>query len=100
MKSVCKKKIKKVTTSNMKAKEPAVRYNTMPSISVMRGKLIEVFEHENDANFIQSMYVFMIQTRNEQEAEKNTKHLNLRASLLLVMAMRTKCRMKICAKHI
>ena len=58
----------------MKAKEPAVRYNTMPSISVMRGKLIEVFEHENDANFIQSMYVFMIQTRNEQEAEKNTKH--------------------------
>lgn len=58
----------------MKAKEPVIRYNAMPSTSIMRNRLVKAFENENDANFIQKMYVFMLQNRNEQLADKTTKY--------------------------
>lgn len=57
----------------MKAKE-AVIINTLPSTSIMRSRLLKAFENENDADFIQSMYICMLQMRNEQQAEKSTKH--------------------------
>lgn len=58
----------------MKAKEPAIRYNAMPSISIMRSRLVKAFENENDTDFIQTMYVYMLQKRNEQQAEHSTKY--------------------------
>lgn len=58
----------------MKAKEPVVRYNAMPSTSTMRSRLVQAFENENDADFIQTMYVYMLQKRNEQQAEHRTKY--------------------------
>lgn len=58
----------------MKAKEPAARYITMPSTSIMRSRLVKAFENENDADFIQTMYICMLQMRNEKKAEKSTKY--------------------------
>ena len=58
----------------MKVKEPAVKYNAMPSISIMRSRLVQAFENENDADFIQTMYVYMLQKRNEQQTEHRTKY--------------------------
>ncbi len=58
----------------MKAKEATTRNNTMLSTSIMRNRLVKAFENENDANFIQAMYVFMLQTQKDQQAEKNTKY--------------------------
>lgn len=58
----------------MKAKEPVVRYNAMPSTSTMRSRLVQAFENENDADFIQTMYVYMLQKRDEQQAEHRTKY--------------------------
>lgn len=58
----------------MKAKEPAKRYNTMPSTSIMRSRLVKAFENENDSDFIQTMYICMLQMRNEQQTEKSTKY--------------------------
>lgn len=58
----------------MKAKEAAVRYNAMPSTSIMRSRLVKAFENENDADFIQTMYICMLQMRNEQNAERSTKY--------------------------
>lgn len=58
----------------MKVKEPTVGYNAMPSISIMRSRLVQAFENEKDADFIQTMYVYMLQKRNEQQAEHSTKY--------------------------
>lgn len=58
----------------MKAKEPAIRYNTMPSTSIMRSRLVKAFENENDSDFIQTMYICMLQMRNEQKAVKDAKY--------------------------
>ena len=58
----------------MKAKEAAVRYNTMPSTSIMRSRLVQAFENENDADFIQMMYAYMLQKRNEQQAGQSAKY--------------------------
>lgn len=58
----------------MKVKELAIKYNEMPPTSIMRGRLVKAFENEKDENFIQTMYVFMLQAKKEQQAEKNTKY--------------------------
>ena len=58
----------------MKVKETAVKYNAMPSVSIMRSRLVQAFENENDADFIQTMYAYMLQKRNEQQAEHSTKY--------------------------
>ena len=58
----------------MKVKEPAAKYSAMPSISIMRSRLVQAFENENDADFIQTMYVYMLQKRNEQQTEHSTKY--------------------------
>lgn len=58
----------------MKVKEPALKYSAMPSISIMRSRLVQAFENENDADFIQTMYVYMLQKRNEQQAEQSAKY--------------------------
>lgn len=46
----------------------------MPSISIMRSRLVQAFENESDADFIQTMYVYMLQKKNEQQAEQSTKY--------------------------
>lgn len=58
----------------MEAKETIARYNAMPSISIMRSRLVQAFENESDADFIQTMYVYMLQKKNEQQAEQSTKY--------------------------
>lgn len=58
----------------MKAKEPIMTYMTMPSTSIMRGRLIEALENENDDNFIQMMYVMMVQIMNDSQPKEPAKY--------------------------
>lgn len=58
----------------MKAKEPIMTYKTMPSTSIMRGRLIEALANENDASFIQTMYVMMVQIKNDSHTEEPAKY--------------------------
>lgn len=58
----------------MKVKEPTAIYDTVPSIPVMRGRLMKALENEEDANFIQSMYVMMTQLKNASQSEEHVKY--------------------------
>lgn len=58
----------------MKVKEPLVRYNAMPSVAVMRGRLLKAIENEEDINFIQNMYVMMLKMSNDTKNEKKGKY--------------------------
>lgn len=58
----------------MKVKEPLVRYNALPSASVMRSRLLKAIENEENTNFIQNMYVMMLRINDEIQSEKKTKY--------------------------
>lgn len=58
----------------MKVKEQIARYNPMPSVSVMRSRMIDELENIDDNNFIESMYVMMIQLKTESIERKKTKY--------------------------
>lgn len=58
----------------MKVKEPLLRYNAVPSTSIMRGRLIKALENEEDTNFIQNMYVMMIQLQNDRTSKPKHKY--------------------------
>ena len=58
----------------MKVKENIARYNPMPSVSVMRSRMIDELENMDDSNFIESMYIMMIQLKTESNQRKKTKY--------------------------
>lgn len=58
----------------MKVKERLAVYSAMPSPSIMRGRLLDAIEKEEDETFIQNMYVMMLKMRNDIQEDMKVKY--------------------------